>query len=333
MSFVRRGFLAALASVVALAAAGTLSYSGTAFAQAYPSKPIRMIVPFPPAGTTDIVARLVADKLSQQLGQQVIIDNRAGAGGSIGADMIAKAAPDGYTIGIATVSTHAVNPAVNAKNPYNPLTDFIPITNLAAVPNVLTVHPSVPAKDMKEFVAMLKKDPGKYSFASSGQLSIAQMMGELFLSASGTEMVHVPYKGAAPALNDLLGGQVKIMFDNLPSSLQYIKAGKIRALAVAAPKRLDVLPEVPTFAELGMKEVNDEAWYGMVVPAKTPPEIVKKLHDATVAVLKSAEIKEKFAQQGAVPVGDTPEHYLATIKTEYEKMKTLVTKKGIKLEN
>ena len=180
---------------------------------------------------------------------------------------------------------------------------------------------------------MLKKDPGKYSFASSGQLSIGQMMGELFLSASGTDMVHVPYKGAAPALNDLLGGQVKVMFDNLPSSLQYIKAGKIKALAVAAPKRLDVLPDVPTFAELGMKDVNDQAWYGMVVPAKTPPDIVKKLHDATVAVLNSADIKDKFAQQGAVPVGDTPEHYLATIKTEYEKMKTIVTKKGIKLDN
>ena len=333
MSFVRRGFLAASASVIAIAVAGTLSICGPAFAQAYPGKPIRMIVPFPPAGTTDIVARLVADKLSQQLGQPVIVDNRAGAGGSIGADMIAKAPPDGYTIGIATVSTHAVNPAANPKNAYNPLTDFIPITNLAAVPNVLTVHPSVPVKDMKEFVAMLKKDPGKYSFASSGQLSIGQMMGELFLSASGTDMVHVPYKGAAPALNDLLGGQVKVMFDNLPSSLQYIKAGKIKALAVAAPKRLDVLPDVPTFAELGMKEVNDQAWYGMVVPAKTPPDIVKKLHDATVAVLNSADIKDKFAQQGAVPVGDTPEHYLATIKTEYEKMKTIVTKKGIKLDN
>ena len=333
MSFVRRGFLATSASIVALAVTGTLSVPGLALAQAYPAKPIRMIVPFPPAGTTDIVARLVADKLSQQLGQPVIVENRAGAGGSIGADMIAKAAPDGYTIGIATVSTHAVNPAANAKNPYNPLTDFMPVTNLAAVPNVLTVHPSVPAKDMKEFVAMLKKEPGKHSFASSGQLSIGQMMGELFLSTSGTDMVHVPYKGAGPALNDLLGGQVKIMFDNLPSSLQYIKAGKIRALAVAAPKRLDVLPDVPTFAELGMKDVNDEAWYGMVVPAKTPADIVKKLHDATVAVLNSADIKDKFAQQGAVPVGDTPEHYLATIKTEYEKMKTIVTKRGIKLDN
>ena len=231
------------------------------------------------------------------------------------------------------MSTHAVNPAANPKNSYNPLTDFIPVTNLAAVPNVLTVHPAVPVKDMKEFVAMLKKEPGKWSFASSGQLSIGQMMGELFLHASGTDMVHVPYKGAGPAINDLLGGQVKVMFDNLPSSLQYIKADKIKALAVAAPKRLDVLPNVPTFLELGMAEVNDQAWYGMVVPAKTPDAIVKKLHEATVAVLNTPEMKEKFAQQGATPVGDTSAQFMATIKTEYDKMKTIVQKKGIKLDN
>ena len=331
MQLLRTHFLAGVAALAV--GAGLALAVGSVLAQAYPSKPIRMIVPFPPGGTTDIVARLVADKLSQQLGQTVLVDNRAGAGGSIGADMIAKSPADGYTVGIATVSTHAVNPAANPKNPYNPLTDFIPVTNLAAVPNVLTVHPSVPVKDLKEFIAMLKKEPGKWSFASSGQLSIAQMMGELFMHASGTDMVHVPYKGSGPAINDMLGGQIKIMFDNLPSSLQYIKAGKIIALAVAAPKRLDVLPNVPTFAELGLAEVNDQAWYGLVVPAKTPDAIVKKLHDATVSVLISADIKEKFAQQGATPVGDTPAQFLATIKTEFEKMKTIVQKKGIKLEN
>ena len=233
MQLLRTHFLAGVAALAV--GAGLALAVGSVFAQAYPSKPIRMIVPFPPGGTTDIVARLVADKLSQQLGQTVLVDNRAGAGGSIGADMIAKSPADGYTVGIATVSTHAVNPAANPKNPYNPLTDFIPVTNLAAVPNVLTVHPSVPVKDLKEFIAMLKKEPGKWSFASSGQLSIAQMMGELFMHASGTDMVHVPYKGSGPAINDMLGGQIKIMFDNLPSSLQYIKAGKIIALAVAAP--------------------------------------------------------------------------------------------------
>jgi tripartite-type tricarboxylate transporter receptor subunit TctC len=311
--------------------AAMLATPGLAPAQTYPSKPIRLIVPFPPGGTTDIVARLVGDKLSQQLGQPVVVDNRAGAGGSIGADLIAKAPPDGYTLGIATVSTHAVNPAANPKLTYNPLTDFIPITNLAAVPNVIVVHPSVPAKDMKEFIALLKKEPGKWSFASSGQAGIGHMMGELFLSASQTDMVHIPYKGAGPALNDMLGGQVKVMFDNLPSSLQYIKAGKLIALAVAAPKRLEVLPSVPTFAELGLPEVNDQAWYGLVVPAKTPDAIVKRIYDATITVLKTPEIREKFALQGAVPVGNTSAEYMAQIKVEFDKMKRLVQKKGITL--
>ena len=317
---------------VILSFAALTPFAPLALAQTYPSKPIRLIVPFPPGGTTDIVARIVADRLAQQLGQPVIVDNRAGAGGSIGADLIAKAPADGYTLGIATVSTHAVNPAANPKISYNPLTDFIPVTNLAAVPNVVVVHPSVPAKDMKEFIAMLKREPGKWSFASSGQASIGQMMGELFLHASGTDMVHIPYKGAGPALNDMLGGQVKIMFDNLPSSLQYIKAGKLNALAVAAPKRLDVLPNVPTLAELGLPEVNDQAWYGLVVPAKTPDAIVKKLHDTTVAVLALPDIKEKFAQQGAVPVGNTGAEFMGQIKAEFEKMKVIVQKKGIKLD-
>ena len=308
-----------------------LSWPGLSLAQNYPSKPIRLIVPFPPGGTTDIVARLVADKLSQQLGQPVVVDNRAGAGGSIGADLIAKAPPDGYTLGIATVSTHAVNPAANPKLAYNPLTDFIPITNLAAVPNVIVVHPSVPAKDLKEFIALLKKEPGKWSFASSGQAGIGHMMGELFLSASGTDMVHVPYKGAGPALNDMLGGQVKVLFDQLPSSLQYIKAGRLKALAVAAPKRVDVLANVPTFAELGLPSVNDQAWYGLVVPAKTPDAVVKRIYDATVAVVRTPEIKEKFALQGAVPVGNTSAEFLAQIKAEFDKMKGIVQKKGITL--
>jgi tripartite-type tricarboxylate transporter receptor subunit TctC len=319
-------FAIGLLPLMALAALPAVS-----LAQNYPTKPIRLIVPFPPGGTTDIVARLVADKLSHQLGQPVVVDNRAGAGGSIGADLIAKAPADGYTLGIATVSTHAVNPAANPKITYNPLTDFIPITNLAAVPNVIEVHPSVPVKDLKEFIALLKKEPGKWSFATSGHAGIGHMMGEMFLNATGTDMVHVPYKGAGPAINDMLGGQVKVMFDNLPSSLAHIKAGKLVALAVAAPKRLEVLPNVPTLAELGLPEVNDQAWYGLVAPAKTPDAIVKKVYDATVAVLRTQEIKDKFALQGATPVGNTSAEYLAQIKVEFEKMKTIVKKKGITL--
>ncbi len=258
----RRHLILRTASMVLV----TAFLSAPSYAQTYPTKTVKMIIPFPPGGTTDIVGRIVADKLSAALGQTVVVENRGGAGGAIGAVELAKAAPDGYTIGISTVSTMAVNPAANPNTKYNPLTDFIPVTNLAAVPNVMVVHPGVAAKDMKEFIALVKANPGKYNFASSGTAGIGHMMGELFQVASGTDIQHVPYKGAGPALTDVLGGTVPILFDNLPSSLQHIKAGKLRALAVAAPKRLDLLPDVPTFAELGLKDVNDQAWYGLVLP-------------------------------------------------------------------
>lgn len=302
------------------------------FAQAFPTKPIRLIVPFAAGGTTDIVARIVADQMGRELGQAVIIENRGGGGGSIGANEVAKATPDGYTLGVATVSTMAVNPAANPKIPYNNLTDFIPVTNFVTVPNILAVHPSVPAKDIKEFIALLKKNPGKYSFATSGTAGIGHMMGELFLSASGTDMVHIPYKGAGPAINDVLGGQVPVLFDNLPSSKAHIDAGSFRLLAVAAPKRLAGYPNVPTFAEIGMKEVNDPAWYGLVAPAKTPKEIVDKLYAAAVKAVNAPATKEKLAQQGADPLGNTPAEYAAQIKIEYDKMKAIVIRKGIKLD-
>ncbi|MEQ1516546.1 MAG: tripartite tricarboxylate transporter substrate-binding protein, partial [Usitatibacteraceae bacterium] len=260
-----------------LGAATLALMPGIVAAQGYPNKPIRLIVPFAAGGTTDIVARIVADQMGRELGQAVIVENRGGGGGSIGANEVAKATPDGYTLGVATVSTMAVNPAANARIPYNNLTDFIPVTNFVTVPNILAVHPSVPAKDIKEFVALLKKNPGKYSFATSGTAGIGHMMGELFLSASGTDMVHIPYKGAGPAINDVLGGQVPVLFDNLPSSKAHIDAGSFRLLAVAAPKRLASYPNIPTFAEIGMKDVNDPAWYGLVAPAKTPQELVDKL--------------------------------------------------------
>jgi tripartite-type tricarboxylate transporter receptor subunit TctC len=298
----------------------------------YPNKTIKLIVPFAPAGTTDIVARIMADQLSRELGQTVIVENRGGGGGSIGADAVAKSAPDGYTLGVATVSTMAVNPAANAKIPYNNFTDFIPVTKFVNVPNLLAVHPSVPAKDFKEFVELLKKNPNKYSFASSGTAGIGHMMGELFMSASGTDMAHIPYKGAGPAVIDVVGGQVPVLFDNLPSSKSQIDAGKLRLLAVAAPKRLAEYPNVPTFAELGMADVNDPAWYGMVAPAKTPKDIIDKLHAATLKALANPATKEKLAQQGADPVGNTPAEFAKDIKVEYDKMKAIVVKKGIKLE-
>jgi tripartite-type tricarboxylate transporter receptor subunit TctC len=319
----------------ALAAGVTALAPFMAHAQGYPNKPVRLIVPFAAGGTTDIVARVVADKLSTTLGQPVIVENRGGAGGAIGATEVARAAPDGYTLGVATVSTMAVNPAANSKLQYNNLTDFIPITNMAAVPNVLVVSGSFPnfaPKDVKDMVAILKANPGKFSYGSSGTASIQHMIGELFQSATGTDLIHVPYKGAGPALIDLVGGTIPIMFDNLPSSMQHIRSGKLRALAVAAPKRVDVLPDVPTFAELGLNDVNDQAWYGVLAPAKTPPDVLKKIHDALIKALQMPEVKAKLAEQGATVVANSPTEFAAQIKVEFEKMKGIVAKKGIKLD-
>lgn len=316
-----------------LAASALALAPALALAQAFPNKPVRLIIPFPPGGTTDIVGRVVADQLGKQLGQPVVVENRGGGGGAIGATEVAKATPDGYTIGMATVSTMAVNPACNPKLAYDAAKDFKPITNLAAVPNVVVVNPGrISAKDMSEFVALLKSKPGKLSFATSGTCGIGHMMGELFKVASGAYIVHIPYRGAGPALNDVLAGQVEILMDNLPSSLPHIQSGKLRALAVAAPKRLDVLPNVPTLAEVKMPSVNDQVWYGLVAPAKTPDAVIKRLHDATVKALQNPEVRTKLAAQGAAPIGNTPEEFRAQIISERDKMMDLVKKQGIKLE-
>lgn len=309
-----------------------LAFVASAHADNYPSKPITLIVPFAPGGTTDIVARIVADKLGKELGQSVVVENRGGGGGSIGASAISKANPDGYTIGVSTISTHAVNPACNPKLGYDPVTGFAPITNMARTPNVLTVNSKSPAKDFKQFLDMVKNNPGKMNYATSGTCSIQHMVGEQFKAATGTFILHIPYRGAGPALNDLLGGQVDMMFDNLPSSMSHIQANKLRPLAIAWNKRLDALPNVPTFAELGLKQVNDPAWYGLVAPPKTPEDIIKKLNAAAVKVLQMPEVKERFKQQGAEPVGNSPAEHAAEIKTELEKMRNVVNKQGIKLE-
>lgn len=309
-----------------------LAFAASAGAQTFPNKPIRLIVPFAPGGTTDIVARIVADKLGKELGQAVIVENRGGGGGSIGAMALAKSDPDGYTIGVSTISTHAVNPACNPKLGYDPVRDFMPITNMARTPNVLTVNPKFPAQDFKQFLVEVKKNPGKLNYATSGTCSIQHMVGEQFKVATGTFILHIPYRGAGPALNDLLGGQVDMMFDNLPSSMSHIQAGKLRALAIAWNKRLDALPNVPTFAELGLKQVNDPAWYGLIAPAKTPEDIIKKINAAAVKVLNMPEVKERLMKSGAEAVGNTPAEHGAEIKNELGKMKTLVEKQGIKLE-
>ncbi|WP_454735273.1 tripartite tricarboxylate transporter substrate binding protein BugE [Cupriavidus necator] len=320
------------AGAAACLAALGLAHAGLAQAQSYPNKPIRLIVPFAAGGTTDIVARAVSEALGRELGQPVVVENRGGGGGAIGADALAKSAPDGYTLGIATVSTMATNPATNPKNPYDPLKDFAPITNLVNVPNVLTVNPKVPAKTLKEFVALLKTSPGKYSYASAGKGSISHLDGELFKDITKTDMVHIPYRGSGPALNDTLAGQVNAQFDNLPSSMPHIQAGKLRALAVAAPKRVEGLPDVPTFAEAGMKDMNNMAWYGLVAPAGTPAAIVTRVHDAAVKALQDPNTKRRLADSGAYTDGNTSAQFAAQIKRELDLRKKIAHDQNITLE-
>ncbi|MFY1929574.1 Bug family tripartite tricarboxylate transporter substrate binding protein [Achromobacter xylosoxidans] len=320
-------------AALATALAGLCLSGAAQAADAYPNKPIRLIVPFAAGGTTDIVARVVAEGLGRELGQAVVVENRGGGGGSIGADALARSAPDGYTLGVATVSTMATNPATNPKTPYNPLKDFAPITNMVNVPNVLTVNPAVPAKSVAEFVALLKANPGKYSYASSGAGGIGHLDGELFKSLTQTDMVHVPYRGSGPALNDVIAGQVNAQFDNLPSSMPHIQAGKLRALAIAAPKRLPALPDVPTFAEGGLPEMDNMAWYGLVAPAGTPQAVIDRIHDATVKALKDPKIVQRLADGGSLVDGNTPAEYAAQIKRELELRQRIAKERNIQSSN
>lgn len=321
----RRRTLAAAVLGAALPLAGAQTGS-------YPTKPIRLIVPFATGGTTDIVARAIAERLGRELGQPVIVDNRAGAGGALGADLLAKASSDGHTLGMATVSTMATNPATNPKTPYDPLRDFVPIVNLVNVPNVLTVNPKVPAQSLKEFIALLKSKPGAYSYASPGIGSIAHLDGELFKTLTGTFMVHIPYRGSGPALNDVLAGQVNVQFDNLPSSMPHIQSGALRALAVAAPKRLEALRDVPTFAEMGLADVNNMAWYGLVAPAKTPDEVIAKVHAAAVKTLEDPAVRKRLTDSGAFPDAGTPQQFAALIKRELELRRRIAQERKITLD-
>src|SRR5690554_4676835 len=316
-------------------AAGVVSLfgAGAATAADYPSQPIRVIVPFAPGGSTDIVARIVTQRMAEELGQTMVVENKGGAGGAIGAAEAARANPDGYTLSIATVSTLAVNPACRPDDlPYEPLKDFMPVTNFANVPNVIEVNPKFPAKNFKEFVKALKDNPGKYTHGSSGTCSVLHLFGEAFKQATGTDAIHVPYKGSGPAVTDAVGGQIDSMFDNLPSSMGQIQAGGLRALAIAWPERLKSLPDVPTLAEEGYPQLNQPAWYGLLAPAGTPPEIIKILRDAAVVALKDPKVIETLEKQGAAPSGNTPEEFAKEIKEQYDWAKEVVAKGNIKLQ-
>lgn len=321
-----------LVTAIAMAT-GFAATSASMAADNYPTKPVRVIVPFAPGGSTDIIARLVTQRMAQELGQPLVVENKGGAGGAIGAAEAARANPDGYTLSIATVSTMAVNSACRPNDlPYDPIKDFQPITNFANTANVVAVNPKFPAENFAVFVEELKKNPGKYSYGSSGTCGVLHLMGESFKDATGTDIAHIPYKGSGPAITDAVGGQIEILFDNLPSSMGQIQGKGLRPLAVAWPERLASLPDVPTFKEAGFPQVNQPVWYGLLAPAGTPKDIVEKLNKAAVVALKDPKVIEVLAQQGSAPSGNTPEEFAKEIQEQYDWAKEIVKKSNIKLD-
>ena len=312
-----------------LAAAATLAVAGGAAAQgAFPSKPINIIVPFSAGGTTDILARIVGQYLGEELGQPVIIDNRPGAGGNIGGMAAARASADGYTLFMGTVGTHAINQSLYSKMPFDPIKDFAPLSRVATVPNLLVANPAQPFKNVKELIAYAKANPGKVNFGSSGSGSSVHLSGELFKSMTKVDMVHVPYKGSAPAMTDLLGNQISVMFDNMPSAIQHVRSGKLRPIAVTTAKRSRELPDVPTIAEAGVPGYEATSWFGLWAPVKTPADVQQKLHAALVKVLKNPAVVKKIEDQGGDVVIDTQAQFDAYIKSEAAKWGKVVKESG-----
>ena len=322
------GLLIRMMASIAIAAVAALAQAQPT----YPSKPIRLVVPFPAGGTTDILARAVAQRLTETMGQPVIVDNRAGAGGNIGAELVAKAPPDGYTLLMGTVGTHAINASLYAKMPYDHVRDFAPVILVAGVPNVLVVNPTLPVNSVQELIAYGKANPGKLNFASSGNGTSIHLAAELFKTMTGVQMAHVPYKGSAPALVDLIGGQVQLMFDNLPSALPQIKAGKLKALAVTSAQRSAALPDLPTVAESGLPGFEASSWFGLLTPAGTPKDIIAKLNGEVAKWLATPEAKEKMAAQGAIPAGKSPDDFARHIAAETAKWQKVVKDSGAKVD-
>jgi len=290
-----------------LAGASLLAASSAAFAQDYPKRQIVMVVPFAAGGSTDLVARLLAQKLTEQMGVNVIVENRAGAGGNIGAAAVAKAEPDGYTVLYGTISTHTLNPLMAKRSAYDPVKDFEPVALVGSIPNVMIVHPGVPAKDVKELIAAAKADPSKYSYASSGVATPLHLSGEMFNRMAGTQMAHVPYRGAGPAMNDLIAGQVPVMFDNLPTSVEQIKAGKARALGVTTKERVSQMPDIPTLHEQGLTGYETYSWQALFAPAKTPKPIVDKLNAEVVKALKDPALIKRLDELTMTVTPSTPD--------------------------
>ncbi len=301
-------------------------------AQTYPSKPVRLVVPFAPGGTTDLLARFISVKMGETLGQTVVVDNKSGAGGAIGAAEVAKSPPDGYVLLMSSVSTMATNPAINSKTPYDPTTDFVHIINVAATPNVIAVHPSFPAKDYKTFAATLQKEPGKHSYGSAGNGSVGHLLAELYKSTAKVFVTHIAYRGSGPALNDTVAGQVSIIVDNLPSALPFIKDKRLVPIVVAAPQRLAQLPDVPTFAEVGLGSVNRMSFIGVSAPKGTPEAVVDKLNAAVKAALADAKVKERIEATGAIVVGNSAAEYQTQIKDELATYQRVVKQQNLKLD-
>jgi tripartite-type tricarboxylate transporter receptor subunit TctC len=320
-----------LKTVARIGVCCALLLCGAAQAQDYPAKPVRIIVPFAPGGGTDLTARLTAQKLSERFGQQFIVENRSGAGGVIGSDLVAKAKPDGYTL-VVVSGSHTINPSLYKQLPYDTLRDFAPVTNLVAGPALLVVHPSVPANNVKELIALAKAKPGTLSYASSGNGSPPHLGGELFKWKAGVDMIHVPYKGNGPAYADLVGGQVSLMFPNIATSLQYVQNGRLRALAVTSRTRLRVAPEIPTVAEAGLPGYELNSWFGLLAPAGTPPAVLRLLQQEIAKIYQQPEVREKIVSQGVEPVANTPADFAAEIKAEMAQWAALFKAANIKPE-